>query len=154
MRGLLKKSDKGGMAVVGTTLRGCPLRDGCRQDRHGGLSLRDDAVLAVIPAKAGMTNENFSANGKLPCRGRIHATHPVDTKPGPHICGPYKAIAPSPLERAFFNSPLRGSRRGRAVCAKADSVGGHATEKSPPTGSVSGKNPLTSPTPPQGGSDC
>ena len=37
--------------------------------------------------------------------------------------------------------------------AKADSVGGHATEKTPPTGSVSGKNPLTSPTPPQGGSE-
>ena len=55
--GLLKKSDKGGMADVGTTpargcpaLRGCPLRDGCRQDRRGGLSLRDDAVLFVIPA--------------------------------------------------------------------------------------------------------
>ncbi len=27
------------MAVVGTTLRGCPLQDGCHQDRHGGLSL-------------------------------------------------------------------------------------------------------------------
>ena len=58
-----------------------------------------------IPAFAGMTNENFSANGKLPCRGRIHATHPVDTKPGPYICGPYKTIVPLPLERAFFNRP-------------------------------------------------
>ena len=68
-----------------------------------------------------------------------------------------------PLQRSFpieenskSTPPLRvwlpegkARRRGRAL-AKADSVGGHATEKTPPTGSVSGKIPLTSPTPPQG----
>jgi len=57
----------------------------------------------------------------------------------------------SPLERSRrptrkgFTPPLRGSvfplgktDRGRAVCAKADVVGGHATEKAPPTNSPAG----------------
>ena len=59
----------------------------------------------------------------------------------------------------FFNNPLRGSGlprgkpdRGRAVCAKADVVGGNATEILPPPIRFRVYT-LTSSTPPQGGSE-
>ena len=51
-----------------------------------------------------------------------------------------------------FTPPLRGSHRGRAVCAKAESVGGHATEKLPPPSQPSPVGSASS-TPPQGGSE-
>ena len=43
-QGFLKNLVEIEMAVVGTTLRGCPLQDDFYQDRHGGLSLRDHHV--------------------------------------------------------------------------------------------------------------
>ena len=51
-----------------------------------------------------------------------------------------------------FTPPLRGSRRGRAVCAKADSVGGAFLWHVPPPNRLRACA-LSSSTPPQGGSD-
>ena len=71
---------------------------------------------------AGMTNENFSANGKLPCRGRIHATRPfclsttgriyaAPTHPSPRR----NPTAVIPTLRGLFQQTIEGraSRGGK-----------------------------------------
>ena len=49
-----------------------------------------------------------------------------------------------------FTPPLRGSRRGRVSWTKADSVGGYATEKAPPTSAASGLRPRLADSPSRG----
>ena len=73
------------------------------------------------------------------CRGRMHAALPVSRNAG-RMYGVVEKVREAILgcAHAFeVHSPLEGESRKPNRQVKADSVGGHSTEKAPPTGATS-----------------
>ena len=90
---------------------------------HGGRGIidrRERRFHSFLENPCGVTRENFTPPGGSSPSGERGKNHSPLEDP----CG---------VTRENFTPPLRGSRRSRAVCAKADAVGGETRFLATPT---------------------